>query len=60
MVRRVQVLYALVLSGLLVAGFLIEGSWWAKALVGTAAMVPVVIADIVTSRRRQAARGAGA
>ena len=58
MVRRVHVAYLLGLSGLLVAGFFIEASWWATALVGIAAMVPVFIADIFTSRRRREVRGA--
>lgn len=60
MVRGVHVTYVLVLPGLLVAGFLIEASWWATALVGIGAMVPVVIADVVSSRRRRPARGASA
>ena len=54
MVGRVRVAYLLVLCGLLVAGIFIEVSWWAKAWIGVAVMVPIGIADIVTVRKRQA------
>jgi hypothetical protein len=53
MVVGVRVANLLVFCGLLVAGyFLMDVAWWIRVLVGAAATVLLVIADIVTSRRR--------
>ena len=55
-----RIAYLLVFFGLLVAGALIEASWWATALAGIVAMTPIAVADIVISSRRRAARIADA
>lgn len=53
MTGSVRVAYVLALIGLVVAGFLIEASWWVAALIGIAVMLPVAVADLATSRRRR-------
>jgi hypothetical protein len=55
MVRSVHVAYLLALLGLVLAGFFIEACWWVTALIGIAVMIPIAVADVVTSRRRKAA-----
>jgi hypothetical protein len=56
MVNRVRVAYLVVLAALVVTGFLIDVSWWQGALIGSAAMLPILVADIVTTRRRATAQ----
>jgi hypothetical protein len=59
MVNRVSAAYLVVLAALAVTGFLIDVTWWQGALIGSAAMLPVLAADIVTTRQRTTAqRGA--
>ncbi|GAB2578252.1 hypothetical protein Aab01nite_10000 [Paractinoplanes abujensis] len=48
-----RVVYLLVFLGLLVAGFFIDAPWWVKAVIGIAVMVPLAVADIVTTGKRQ-------
>ncbi len=55
MVKRVRIAYGVVLVALAVTGLFIGGSWRRGALIGSSAMLAVVVADIVTTRRRAAA-----
>jgi hypothetical protein len=55
MPRHVYVAYMLVLVVLGTPGFMLDMAWWAAAGVGVAAMIPIVVVDIVISRRRDSA-----
>jgi hypothetical protein len=56
MVNRVRAAYLVVLAALVAVGFFIDVSWWQGALIGSAAMLPVLIADTVTTKRRAVAQ----
>jgi hypothetical protein len=56
MVNRVRAAYLAALAALAVAGFLVDVSWWQGALIGSVAVLPVLVADIVTTRRRTTAQ----
>ena len=60
MPAKVRLAYLLVLAALFAAAFFIQAPWWASALIGVAAMVPIAVADVVISRRAQAAHPADA
>ncbi|RZU52680.1 hypothetical protein EV385_4559 [Krasilnikovia cinnamomea] len=51
-IKWLNVAYLLVFFGLIVAGLLLDPTWWAGVLVGTAAVAPIIIADVVLTRRR--------
>ncbi|MET0425563.1 MAG: hypothetical protein ABW046_16970 [Actinoplanes sp.] len=53
MVRSVHVAYLSVFLGLFLIGFFTEASWWVTALIGVAVMIPVAVADFVTSKKRK-------
>ncbi|MGI5214181.1 hypothetical protein [Plantactinospora sp. CA-290183] len=52
MARRVHIAYLSMYLGLLVAGLLLDLSWEMAVLLGAVVMLPVAVADIVTTRRR--------
>jgi hypothetical protein len=52
MPRYLYVAYLLVLVALGTLGFKLDVAWWVAAAAGVAAMIPIVIVDIVISRRR--------
>ena len=56
MTRPVYVAYLLVLIGLVIAGFLVKVAWWVGVLIAVGAGTPIVVADIVTTRRRRHTR----
>lgn len=56
MVNRVRATYLVILATLAITGFFLDVSWWQGALIGSTAMLPVLVADMITTKRRAAAQ----
>jgi hypothetical protein len=52
MTTGVRVAYPVVFLGLFAAGFFLDLSWWVGALIGLAAVAPILVTDLVLTRRR--------
>ncbi|MCA2212905.1 hypothetical protein [Jidongwangia harbinensis] len=52
MTGGVRAAYLVAFLGLATAGFFLDVSWWVGALIGLAVMAPILIADVLVSRRR--------
>ncbi|UQU65293.1 hypothetical protein COUCH_02830 [Couchioplanes caeruleus] len=56
MPRRLYLLYLVVLVALVVFGAVVDLPFWALVAMGVAAVVPIVIADVVVNRRKRSSR----